>query len=239
MDHIDKSYYLLDITPEFKYQIMILKDYVNKYTPKGIFITHAHSGHYTGLIELGKEVMNTKNIPIHVMPKMYEFLYTNNPWKNLSTQNNIKLKLIKSGCLYELNKDLFIKPFSVNHRNEISETVGFNIYGNQNSIIFLPDIDDWNSFPLEDVIKSNDYLFLDGTFYDENEIFNRDLSKIPHPFISDTIKFLDKLNYKDKKKINFIHLNHTNDALRENSMIHKRIIQKGFGIANEGQIVRI
>ena len=33
----------------------------------GVFITHAHYGHYIGILELGLEVLNTLNIPVYVI----------------------------------------------------------------------------------------------------------------------------------------------------------------------------
>ena len=38
-----------------------------------------------------------------------------------------------------------------------------------------------------------------------------------------------------KKKIHFIHLNHTNDAIREGSEAYKTIIDSGFLVAREHQ----
>jgi pyrroloquinoline quinone biosynthesis protein B len=47
------------------------------------------------------------------------------------------------------------------------------------------------------------------------------------------------LNALDKKKIFFIHLNHTNPALQKNSPAQKEIIKMGFGLAQEGQIIKL
>ena len=47
-----KKYWLIDITPEIKAQLHLLDDFDCELA--GIFITHAHSGHYMGLFNLGK-----------------------------------------------------------------------------------------------------------------------------------------------------------------------------------------
>ena len=60
----------------------------------GIFITHAHMGHYSGLLHLGKEALSSKNIPVYVMPKMYNFLSKNGPWCQLINQKKMLHKLI-------------------------------------------------------------------------------------------------------------------------------------------------
>ena len=72
---------------------------------------------------------------------------------------------------------------------------------------------------------------LDGTFYNINELPGRDMSKIPHPFIVETMELIEK----DKNKVFFIHLNHTNPALKQNSLEHKNILKKGFNITKFGQ----
>ena len=46
----------------------------------GIFITHAHIGHYTGLIHLGRESINSKNLNIFGSEDMNNFLSKNAPW---------------------------------------------------------------------------------------------------------------------------------------------------------------
>ena len=40
---------------------------------QGIFLTHAHMGHYIGLLQLGREVMGAKDINVFCMPKMKYF----------------------------------------------------------------------------------------------------------------------------------------------------------------------
>ena len=39
----------------------------------GVFLTHAHIGHYTGLMNFGNEAMGTKELPVFCMPKMKSF----------------------------------------------------------------------------------------------------------------------------------------------------------------------
>ena len=127
------------------------------------------------------------------------------------------------------------------HRNELSETVGFRLLSSNKSIIYLPDIDDWDSWDvdLSKFVMDNDILFLDGTFYKKTEIKSRDVLRIPHPEIIDTMKRLSSLSDTDKKRVYFIHLNHTNDALRQNSDAFKSIINQGFLLAKENQSFKI
>tara|TARA_B100000945_G_scaffold118241_1_gene94001 strand:- start:3211 stop:4053 length:843 start_codon:yes stop_codon:yes gene_type:complete len=234
IDLKQKQFYLFDITPNIKDQLYHLNQYNCQLA--GIFITHAHIGHYLGLMDLGLEVMNTQNIPVYVMPRMKNFILNNQPMLQLVENNNIELIQINHNQNILFN-NLSIVPFEVPHRNELSETVGFRLLINNNSIIFLPDIDDWNSWEvdLESLVMDNDLLFLDGTFYNKSEINSRDVSKIPHPEIIDTMARLSKLSKSYKKRVHFIHLNHTNDALRKTTSRYKNIIESGFSISEQNQ----
>jgi pyrroloquinoline quinone biosynthesis protein B len=78
---------------------------------------------------------------------------------------------------------------------------------------------------------------LDGTFYDINELPGRDMDKIPHPFIVETMHLFNNSN--DKKSIFFIHLNHTNPALNNDSLEHNHIKNNGFNVAFRNQIFNL
>jgi len=236
IDLMKNKFWLIDITPDFRDQIQIINDKINRIIPDGIFITHAHSGHYTGLLELGREVMNTINLPVYVMPKMKLFLERNDPWKQLIKQGNINLIQMEVGLKISLNRELSIYPFLVPHRSEISETIGFKIKGENSSIIYIPDIDSWEEWKIDidKLIADNDILFIDGTFYHEEELEGRDINEIPHPRIKDSMRILEGLDSSNRSKVYFTHLNHTNNALRDYTYEYKNIIDNGFMIAAEG-----
>ena len=73
--------------------------------------------------------------------------------------------------------------------------------------------------------------FIDGTFYDEEEINYRDISEIPHPFIIETMHLFRDQESLIKSKINFIHLNHTNPLLDTTSQQYKLVTDNGFSVA--------
>ena len=230
-----KKYWIFDITPEVKSQVHLLNSL--ECSLAGIFITHAHIGHYMGLINLGLEVMNLKEIPVYVMPRMRDFIINNTLLNQLVENNNINLITLKEEQKISVGTKLSVEAFNVPHRNELSETVGYKIIGEKKSAIYLPDIDSWINFEnnLRYLIDTNDILFVDGTFYDKDEIVFRDISKIPHPAIKETIKMLSDLSPADREKIHFIHFNHTNDAIRPDSNICKMILDSGFSISEENQ----
>ena len=237
-----KDCFLIDITPDFKYQLQLIEHHINeKPRISGICITHAHLGHYMGLLDLGLEVMNTNEIPVYVMPKMKSFLENNAPFTQLLELNNIHLFIIQENYPIDIFKDVKIIPFWVPHRNEYSETVGYRIQTSHHSVLYIPDIDSWDGWDtdINELIKESDIAFLDGTFYDKTELKNRDVSAIPHPSIRESINFFSALDKMDRKKVNFTHLNHTNNVLREGSKERKDVIQQGFQIAYDGMAITI
>ena len=226
--------WMIDATPDFSSQLNSLT-MAQKRLFKGVFLTHAHIGHYTGLIHLGREVMGAKSVSVYAMPKMKNFLETNGPWSQLVDLKNIDIKYLNDGNKIQLNNNLSIIPFKVPHRDEFSETVGYQINGPNKSLVFIPDIDKWEKWN-EDIIlvvENNDFSLLDGTFYDINELPGRDMSKIPHPFIVESMEKLE--NVVNKSGVYFIHLNHTNPALNKQSKATKKIRNNGFNIAKKNQ----
>ena len=226
--------WMIDATPDFSMQLNTLT-MDQKRLFKGVFLTHAHIGHYTGLMHLGREVMGANQIPVYAMPKMEAFLTKNGPWSQLVKLENIDIKSLKNGESVKLNKNLNITPFLVPHRDEFSETVGYKIEGPNKSLIFIPDIDKWEKWTenIQEIVEENDFSLLDGTFYDINELPGRDMSKIPHPFIVESMEVLDDV--RSKSAVYFIHLNHTNPALNRYSNATRLIKSSGFDVAQRNQ----
>jgi len=236
-DPASRKAWLIDATPDIKEQLNdLLKD---DYNLEGIFLTHAHMGHYTGLMELGREAMGADAIPVYVMPKMKSYLETNGPWSQLVKLKNINLILIHDNQNVILSETTSITPFSVPHRDEFSETVGYKISSTDKSALFIPDIDKWDKWnrDIKEEISKVDYALLDGTFYRNGEIWGRDMSEIPHPFIEESTILFDKINEEEQRKIHFIHLNHTNPLLDKNSEESKIFDNNAYHVAHEGQII--
>jgi pyrroloquinoline quinone biosynthesis protein B len=120
------------------------------------------------------------------MPRMKTFI-EQNPWSQY--QQNISLQKLEEQRTVQLSSNLRVTPFLVPHRDEFSETVGFLIEGPHKKALFIPDIDKWEKWNVSimDQIAAVDYAFIDGTFYDAEEINYRNISEIPHPFITETM----------------------------------------------------
>lgn len=244
VDPLEKKYWLIEASPDFITQCRDLKT-ISKFehakSPDGIFLTHAHIGHYTGLMYLGKESYNSRAVPVFAMTRMKGFLIKNGPWSQLFKINNIKINNINHQEEIKLSNNLSITPFLVPHRDEFSETVGFKIIGPKKSVLFIPDIDKWGKWNknLKQEINKVDLALLDGTFYDSKEVNNRNISEIPHPFIIETMDLFKKENNFEKSKINFIHLNHTNPLLDSNSAAFKKVKESGFNTAEYKDIINL
>ena len=237
--------WLIDATPDIKEQVERARPHPGTRVDQGarpplfdgIFLTHAHMGHYTGLLQLSGPAYGAKNVPVYVGDRMRKFLSENGPWDLMLHEENIRLVPIESGQPIELSSNLVITPISVPHRDEYSNTFGYLINGPNRSLLFIPDIDKWERWetPIEDVIARIDIAFLDGTFYQDGEIPGRSMADIPHPFIQESIKRFQKLPVAERNKVHFIHLNHTNPAIDPNSDATKEVISSGMAIAYDGQ----
>jgi len=233
----DKKKYMFEATPNFPAQLYQLEKEApsSQYALDGIFLTHAHIGHYTGLMFLGHESAGAIDIPVYAMPRMKKYLEENGPWQQLIKYQNIVLKALQHQSSVLLGQ-VKITPFLVPHRDEYSETVGFRIDGPNKSALFIPDINKWSQWEtkLVDAIKSVDYALLDATFYADGELPGRDMSKIPHPFVAETMHALNSIPKTEKNKVWFIHMNHTNPLLKINSKESKFVQSQGFNVAIEG-----
>ncbi|MEO1516033.1 MAG: MBL fold metallo-hydrolase [Bacteroidota bacterium] len=238
-DPVSRRFWIFDATPDFKDQLQYMKQLSsgdNPWTLAGIFLTHAHIGHYTGLMELGREVMGAKAVPVYAMPRMGEFLTQNGPWSQLVDLNNISLQSLTADSVLSLGNGLSVTPFLVPHRDEFSETVGYQISGPQRKSLFIPDIDKWKLWErdIREELVSVDRAFVDGTFFQNGEIPGRDMSEIPHPFVRESLQTFADLSESEKAKVFFIHLNHTNPLLNPQSEASREVTSAGHHIAREG-----
>lgn len=229
--------WIFDATPDLPEQFEMLKRTTRDRSSRidGIFLTHAHVGHYTGLMYLGRESMNTSGVKVFAMPRMRQMLEGNAPWSQLVSLRNIVIQPLTDKTAVRLNSRITVEPFLVPHRDEFSETVGYRINTSSRSLVFIPDIDKWSKWqkPLADVVKANDILLVDGTFYADGEIA-RPMSEVPHPFVTETMDLLKGLSPGDSQKVYFIHFNHSNPLVQRDNKKFAEVRSKGFRVATTG-----
>ena len=230
-------FFLFEATPDLPEQHHFMQQAYPLQTLGGIFLTHAHIGHYSGLMYLGKEAMGAKKVTVYAMPRMRNFLNNNAPWDQLITESNIRIHPLTDGKRVDISRQLKVTPLQVPHRDEYSETVGYVIEGPTKKALFIPDIDKWERWEtaIETVLSTVDYAFLDATFFDGTELPNRDMAAIPHPFVLESMDRWKDIPLADKSKIFLLHFNHTNALLQPNSPAVERVKKAGLQIAKVGQ----
>ena len=238
IDRKAQQKFLFEATPDISTQLADLENNHLKTNTiiNGVFITHAHIGHYAGLLYFGKEALGKKDTRVYAMPKMKGFLENNGPWSQLVTDQNIVFSDLKKDSIVPVSNALKVMPFLVPHRDEFSETVGYKIEGKNKSALFIPDINKWSLWEknIVEEVKKVDYAFLDATFFKEGEI-NRPMSEVPHPFIVETVDLFKNESLTTKNKVIFIHFNHTNPALQPNSKERNELTLLGYKFATEGE----
>lgn len=238
VDETNKAKFLFDATPDMREQLYELHKVApdDEYSLDGVFLTHAHMGHYSGLMHFGREATGASGIPVFAMPRMHEFLSANGPWDQLVRLGNIGLVEMTDGITVEPGSRITVTPFLVPHRDEYSETVGYRIDGPRKSAVFIPDIDKWEMWTtdIRDIVRSVDYALLDATFFRDGELGDRDMSKIKHPFVSESMDLLESLDAQERSRVIFIHMNHTNPLLIDGSPEQAEVERRGFRYAREG-----
>jgi pyrroloquinoline quinone biosynthesis protein B len=228
--------WLLDATPALPEQLARLDVIAPPRGPvlDGILLTHAHVGHYTGLLHLGREVMGTRGVPVYVMPRMAAFLAANGPWSQLVELGNVTLQV---GPDVALGERLSARAIVVPHRDEYAETVAWRVQGPSRSALYLPDIDAWDRWDLglEAALDDVDVAFVDGTFWAEGEL-TRDMAEVPHPRIRDTLARVAALPAATRDRLHFVHFNHTNPVLDPTSPQAAAVRAAGCHLATEGDL---
>lgn len=237
---------MLDASPDLREQVERMRGHPLTRTadsPRpplvdGIFLTHGHMGHYTGLIHLGREAYGASAVPVYASQPMESYLANNGPWSLLVREKNIALVPLEDDRAVDLGSGLSVTPIPVPHRHEFTDTLAFLVEGPGGSLLYLPDIDKWDRWDrsIEDLIARVDVALVDGAFYADGEIPGRSMQDIPHPFIAESLQRFASLPPSERAKIVFTHLNHTNPAADPSSAAAKAVEAAGLSVARDGQV---
>jgi len=232
---------LLDVGPDLKAheEVLFTHPAARRRTAAspidGVVITHAHVGHYAGLLHFGREAHAATGMPCWVTEEMAGFLENEAPWSMAVQQGHLELRPQSPPAAFFPWRDLEVVLIPVPHRQEASDTVAISVNG---SVLYLPDIDSWDEWPeAEDVIAAHSAAFLDATFWGPDEIPNRDLSEIRHPFVPDTLERFGHLAVT--RRLILTHLNHTNPICDPGSDEHAAVLAAGFEVAQEGLTISL
>ncbi|MBX2802133.1 MAG: MBL fold metallo-hydrolase [Myxococcales bacterium] len=229
--------WLLDCTPDIREQLRL----AGGPPLDGILLTHAHMGHYTGLLQLGPEAWAPTGVDVHVMPGMRAFLQGNDPWSSLMSEGHVVLRDLAADRRVSLTEQVRITPWLVPHRGPWTETVAFTIQGPSRRVLFVPDIDRWEDWDraLPEILQDLDVAYVDGSFFDMGELGRRDRAEILHPLVRETMDLLQDQPDEVRSRIRFLHLNHTNPLLRPGSSAWQEVHDRGFRVAEEGEEVEL
>jgi len=243
-DEKHDSRYMIDCTPDLPRQLDHLKCLTGRpkgHSLDGILLTHAHAGHYAGLVNFGREMMNSAGIPVWCTPDMGEMLSTNAPWNLLLRLGNIVPVSVAPGSPVAFGGHLTLTPVTVPHRNEITGTIGLFIRGPERTALYIPDADSWAGLErsIVTLVADAGLAILDGTFFAESDLAGRrSMVEIPHPPMTRTMDLLQSL-VDNGKKVYFSHMNHTNPALCEESPERLILEERGFSLLEEGQVFEL
>lgn len=236
LDRSGQRWYLVDATPDLPRQVAWMQQQAPEAVLSGILITHAHMGHYTGLLHLGREAWNTHQMPVWGDRRLCALLRQHAPWSQLVAHGNLTLHPLTPGVPLRLAPDLHVRPIRVPHRNEWSDMLAFRIESAGQALFYCPDADRWEGWdpPLESHLQQVRVALLDGTFYRREEIAHRALEEIPHPCIREALPRLQPY----ASRILFTHLNHTNPLLHAGPE-REALLRQGFGVARQGQRITL
>ena len=240
----EKSW-IFDATPDIRTQLEMLFDRsdvrgrVDRNPVDGLFLTHAHLGHYTGLGFFGFEAMHSDGMPLFATEKMHGYLQQNGPWSQLYDLNNVKPQTLMPGSATTLDDGVQVTPFLVPHRDEFADTVGYLIEGPNKRLFYVPDTDGWDAWeqPIESWLRDQkiDILLADATFYSMDELPRREVSSIGHPLVVDSMERLQPLVDAGALQVFFTHFNHSNPLLNAETTLAEQLRERGFEILQDGQ----
>ena len=247
---VDGTKHIIEITKNLSEQLMIWTPNKKElFIPETVSITHLHLGHIEGIGQLGKPVMGLSGVEVYLSQNNKEILDNRSDIKLMKDEDNIRIYSKdfnqpfepKNGCGFKLQ---FIP---VPHRSELGDTAAIIIKGKRKNILFMPDQDSWKE-TLDYYSKKNirdflkmfdiDEALIDGTFWSTDELPGRDISKIPHPTIKDSIKLLGQKKEKDPG-ISFLHLNHSNPVNDLGSKQRKIVEKNGWKISKMGDVLKL
>lgn len=227
---------LIDVTPDVREQLAALGGHPMYVPPDRenvidhVALTHAHMGHYAGLVHFGAEAHNSRGVTCWMTSSMAEYLITNQPWRALFDNGNLVADTSPSFSPFA---GVRVRQIPVPHRPDFTDAVGYSI---NDELLYLPDIDSWEAWPdAEAEIALHRIALLDATFFSADELPGRDLGQIPHPFVTDTVERFAGIG----TRIILTHLNHSNPIGDPNSPQAALVIEAGMEVAYDGMEIAV
>jgi pyrroloquinoline quinone biosynthesis protein B len=218
---------LADVSPDLRAQEARLVGVPGYRGVDAVALTHAHVGHYAGLIHFGREAAHMRGLPCYCTRSMGAFLSRNAPWSQLVELGNLNLRPLVGRV--EVWPGLTIEAFPVPHRGEYTDTVALSFNG---LLLYVPDIDAWSAWPrARELVAAHRIALLDATFHSAAELPGRDPREIPHPLVPDTLATFADL--APGRRLILTHLNHSNPLCDPDGPEAADVVRSGFEIAHD------
>ncbi|MGI9586307.1 MAG: MBL fold metallo-hydrolase [Acidimicrobiia bacterium] len=224
---------LFDASPDIRSQARLLPTRGPDDQPvDAVFVTHAHMGHYAGLLHFGKEAAATSNIPLFAPDSVVTFLEANEPWATLFNDGHLESFPLDHGTATV--EDIEVQAIPVPHRPDFSSTCAFTVSVQGDPwILYVPDIDSWDLWPEASTeLARHPVCLIDATFSDQAELPRRDFSDFPHPLVWDTINRFAEI--ATTTRLILTHINHSNALGDPDSAIALQAKSRGFEVAVDG-----
>jgi len=229
--------WLIDATPDVKHQLNQLAEVLGPNPtrsdrlrqPDGLFLTHGHMGHTAGLVHFGPEAMAVHGLRVYASSGLITALLDSQLWSPLVS--NLALTHLEPNVPLVIADGLEITPVPVPHRDEIgTKTFAYQITGEKNKLIYVPDIDSWALWPgAKETLGAVDVALVDASFFSSDEIQGRE--SVSHPLVPETLAFFREI----PTRLVLTHLNHTNPLLDVCSEERRLVESNGVEVAEQGQ----
>ena len=203
--------------------------------PESIVLTHAHTGHYTGLWQLDRSVLAASGTRVLGPPRTMQLLLDNEPWQAMQREGFIAMEQVGFNRPFELMPKIRMELLEVPHRSEWgTDTAALTLAGPQRKMLYLPDIDFWDAWDRDVLatVREYDIALLDGCFW-----VAPPRKGVPHPPVTETMDRLQEI--AGDVEIVFTHFNHSNPVLTQGSPERSTVEERGFRIAREGDVFSI
>lgn len=217
--------YLFDVSPDIRFQVG--DEFID-----GIFVSHAHLGHLTGLLYLGTEAFNADRVPVYCSEKVDRFLHENPPYRLLMDRDNVETNVFADGEVVDV-MGIEVTPFEVVNKGYVpTDTHAFTIQSDRTTLFYVTDVDRWAEETL-DAIRAADIAIIDGCFWSAEEVER--YQHVPHPPMEDSIADLAGFD----TDIYFTHMNHTNPVLDPDSPEREMVEENGFRVVDDGMEIEL
>lgn len=237
-----ERFWLVDATPDLTRQLDLIEEpafrrrAAERRPFDGIFLTHAHIGHYVGLALLGTEGLGIRDTPVYCTARMADFLAANAPWSLLVREGRIRPTPLAADAWHRVGERLEARLRAVPHRDELADTVALSFRGPSATLLYVPDINAWHLWErdLAREVEAVDVALLDASFWALDELPGRTVEEVPHPLVTQTMDLLQGVADRGASRVVLTHLNNSNPALLEDGPQAGEVARRGFEIAREG-----